>query len=78
MIEKGIAGTVRRAEMASRAAADAMPGYEDDYGKCRTCLARRGQKCVALNGRVAGGRPDGIVEQLLYPHARRPRLSRGR
>jgi len=44
---------------------------------CRICRAGTGQPCVALSGRVAGGRPDGALTPLPRPHgARRRRVRR--
>lgn len=46
------------------------------FQSCRTCLAPMGGPCVALNGRVAGGRPDGVPVELERPHVSRRRRSR--
>lgn len=49
----------------------------DDYRNCGTCLAVTGEPCVALSGRIAGGRPDGQRVPLPRAHAaRRPRRRR--
>lgn len=45
------------------------------YGKCPVCGRARGQACVALSGRVAGGRPDGKLFELAVPHGSRRRLA---
>jgi len=48
-----------------------------DYRKCTTCQQGSGAGCVAQNGRVVGGRPDGIRVLLPRPHvARRRRAGR--
>jgi hypothetical protein len=47
------------------------------YQACRICLADMGAPCVALSGRVAGGRPDGVPVVLERAHASR-RRRRGR
>lgn len=65
MIEPGIADIAAREEF-----------DWSTVGKCRVCLAQCGEGCVALNGRVAGSRPDGIVQRLSRPHASRPVLRR--
>lgn len=46
---------------------------------CPTCLQSTGKPCVALNGAVEGGRPDGVRTELRSAHARRqPRRGRRR
>jgi hypothetical protein len=47
------------------------------YASCRICLADMGAPCVALSGRVAGGRPDGVPVVLEHAHSSR-RFRRGR
>jgi hypothetical protein len=47
------------------------------YQACRICLAGMGEPCVALSGRIAGGRPDGVPVKLERAHASR-RRRRGR
>ena len=47
------------------------------YQSCRTCLAPMERPCVALNGRVSGGRPDGVPVELERAHvSRRRRVGR--
>lgn len=41
------------------------------FRRCRVCRAATGRPCVALSGRVAGGRPDGNPVELDVPHAAR-------
>jgi hypothetical protein len=43
------------------------------FRTCSVCRAGTGQPCVALYGRVAGGRPQGPVTVLGRPHANRRR-----
>lgn len=44
-----------------------------DYQQCKVCRARTGEACIALSGRVAGGRPDGVPVELPVAHAHRKR-----
>lgn len=47
------------------------------YRKCsQVCRAARGKPCVAMSGRIAGGRPDGVRTELSVPHKSRKQLSR--
>jgi hypothetical protein len=48
----------------------------EDYRMCKVCRAAIAAPCTALNGRVAGGRPDGVREPLPVPHAARQRRQR--
>jgi hypothetical protein len=48
----------------------------DAYRQCPVCRRPTGQACVALSGRVAGGRPDGQLTELEVPHAGRRRRRR--
>ena len=48
------------------------------FGFCRVCRANRGEPCLALSGRVAGGRPDGNAVKLQHPHAYRSPLAAAR
>lgn len=60
MIEPGIADLV----------ASAVVDWSR-FGLCPVCKAHRGEACVALNGRVAGSRPDGVAVELARTHAAR-------
>lgn len=44
-----------------------------DYRACPICKAATGAACCALNGRVAGGQPDGVRTPLPRAHAARKR-----
>lgn len=44
-----------------------------DFRACPVCKAPTGEPCCALNGRVAGGRPDGIRTPLPRAHVARKR-----
>jgi hypothetical protein len=57
------------------AAAAQLVGWAD-YRLCPVCRAAIGAPCVALNGRVAGGQPDGVLTPLTVPHAARKRRQR--
>lgn len=61
--------TVERMELEDQA--DAVDWV--NYGACPVCLAQGGKPCVALSGRVAGGRPDGVRTPLPRAHALRKR-----
>lgn len=65
MIEQG------KATIGGRAAAVEVDWH--NYQMCRTCRAPIGEPCVALSGRVQGGRPDGVRTPLPHAHARRRR-----
>lgn len=45
------------------------------YRACPVCRVPIGAACVALNGRVAGGVPDGVRTPLPRAHAARKRRS---
>jgi hypothetical protein len=47
----------------------------DGYRMCPTCRRATGVPCVALNGTIAGGQPDGVVSELEHAHAARRRRS---
>lgn len=65
-------------ELADVVARVSEPADFSGWGVCPTCRARAGEVCVALNGRVAGGRPDGVRTPLPVPHAARRPRRRGR
>jgi hypothetical protein len=48
-----------------------------EYRACtQVCRAPLGQPCVALSGRVVGGRPDGVRTLLPVQHGARKRRTR--
>lgn len=47
-----------------------------EWNACPICRVRAGEPCVAMNGRVAGGRPDGVAVPLPRSHAARKRSKR--
>jgi hypothetical protein len=55
---------------------DAEPGPGDDFNdfkRCPVCHAVTGAPCVALNGRVVNGQPDGVATRLPRAHTTRKR-----
>lgn len=55
-------------------AAAALVDWEN-FRKCSAvCQSETGEPCYAMNGRIAGGRPDGVRTPLPRAHSSRKRL----
>lgn len=78
MTEDELAARIVRQEMAERQGEAAKAVDFAAYLTCPVCKSKPGEACRALNGRVAGGRPDGVSTALAVAHGLRKRSRRWR